>query len=83
MREGLPPTTCRLSRVTCHVSRVTSQLSQLIFFDKVVKLVGEGYVINGLPRLVCLVVDAPYFILATKNKVDHKLSRVYQYLWWS
>ena len=42
---------CHVSRVTCHVSRVTCLMSHVrchffLFFDKVVKLIGGGYVIN-------------------------------------
>ena len=41
---------CHVSFVTCHVSRVTCHLSHVtcqIFFNKVVKLVSGGSVING------------------------------------
>ena len=52
MREGSPPSTCHVSHilchvscVACHVSHVTCQMSH--FFDRVVKLVSGGSVING------------------------------------
>ena len=55
LRKYSPPSTCHMSHityhiscVTCHMARVTCNMS--IFFssfsDKMVKLVGEGSVIN-------------------------------------
>ena len=46
---------CHMSRAMCHLSRVTCHMSHIIFFfkcnlssfEKVVKLVGGGFVING------------------------------------
>ena len=46
LREGSPPPTCHVSHVTCHVLCVMCHMSHF-FVDKVVKLVGGGYVING------------------------------------
>ena len=39
--------TCQMSFVTCHMSCVTCIVSHVLFFNKVVKLVGGGSVING------------------------------------
>ena len=39
----MPHVTCHVSHVTCHVSHVTCNF----FFDKPVKLIGGGSVING------------------------------------
>ena len=44
---------CHVSRVTCHMSHVTCHMSCVtfylffLFFEKVVKLIGGGSVING------------------------------------
>ena len=38
--------TCHASDVTCQVSHVTYHVSHVIFFDKVVKLIEGGSVIN-------------------------------------
>ena len=37
-----PPVTCHVSHVTFHVSHVMCPMSHVIFFDRVVKLVGGG-----------------------------------------
>ena len=57
LREYSPPITCHLLHIMCHVSHVQchvlhvmcsmSQYFFLSFLDKVVKLVGGGFVING------------------------------------
>ena len=61
MRECSPPSTCHMScvtcpvsRVTCHVSRVMCHMSQFFYFilfffcfEKVLKIIGGGSVING------------------------------------
>ena len=47
-----PPTTCHMSRVTCHMSSY-----QFFLIDKIVKLVGGGYVLiyvhSGVRKLCC------------------------------
>ena len=62
--------TCHLSQVTCHMSPITCHLKKyitiLFFWEKVVRLVGVGYVINGaypvqiIDKSVCRTVLSTY-----------------------
>ena len=57
MTEGSPPPTCCVSHVICHMSNVN-------FFYKVVKLVDEGFVINGAT-------PSSYYVLDVITKEDN------------
>ena len=52
--------TCHMSHVTCHVSHVTCHI---FFFDKVVKLIGEGFVINGATPSSFPCIEIPSLLL--------------------
>ena len=67
----LPPVTCFVSCVTCHLSCVTCNFIYFVFvFDKVVKPVDGGFVINGatpssLDRTFISVAQNQTYILLT------------------
>ena len=49
----LPTVMCQISCVKCHMSHVTCHVSLVMFFfDKLVKRVGGGSVINGLAESI-------------------------------